>query len=85
VLVCTRNDEGISVQAMRRSVDMGSLAHNANMRHGANTASMQGAPQAGMPQQAAPNQKVGITLSRSSLTYCKTLRSPFEDWWKRLS
>ena len=64
VLVCTRNDEGISVQAMRRSVDMGSLAHNANMRHGANTASMQGAPQAGMPQQVAPNQKVGRTLSR---------------------
>ena len=62
MLVCTHNDEGISVQAMRRSVDMGSLAHNANMRHGANTTSKQGAPQAGMPQQAAPSQKVGLTL-----------------------
>ena len=63
VLVCPRNDEGIFVQAMRRSVDMGSLAHNANTRHGANTASMQGAPQAGMPQQAAPSQKVGVSSS----------------------
>ena len=61
MLACPRNDEGISVQAMRRSVDMGSLAHNANMRHGANTASKAGAPQAGMPQQAAPNHKVGLT------------------------
>ena len=40
------------LQALRRSVDMGSLAHNTNSRHGANTANKQGDLQAGM---ARPN------------------------------
>ncbi len=33
---------------------MGSLAHTANMRHGANTANKQGAPHSGMPQPGPP-------------------------------
>ena len=33
---------------------MGSLAHNANLRHGANTATKQGAPHSGMPQPGPP-------------------------------
>ena len=41
---------------------MGSLAHNANMRHGANTANKQGAPQAGIPQPGPPPQQASTLL-----------------------
>ena len=53
-----------ALQALRRSVDMGSLAHNTNSRHGANTANKQGDLQAGMarPNSAQQVSKGGATL-----------------------
>ena len=44
-------------------MDMGSLAHNANMRHGANTAVKQGALHAGMPQPGPPPQQASTHLT----------------------
>lgn len=45
---------------------MGSLAHNTHMRHGANTASKQGAPHAGITQPGPPPQQASILLEAAS-------------------